>query len=164
VRKLLASVLLVAACHEGGEDTLRQVKAQYAALVQVRTPPQSRDFDALLRSLESIPQGSRARAEGDRLRQAIETARGGAIPRPLAVAAAPLPDLGVPQLQAQLESTRAECERLARQLGGKEGEARTLQLDLIDACRRRGDELFDQIEHSQHPVEAAHRADDGGPP
>lgn len=175
----LCAVALLCACHDAGNDTLARVKTQYAALLQVGTPAQSRDFDALLKELRAIPKSSRARGEADKLVRAIEAARGSTVERPLAVAATPLPDLGAPQVQAQLEATRAECERLAKELnsdvgespcgatnadGGSinqrrcasaEGEQRKQRLEVLDACRRRADELVASLEHD-HPADGGH--------
>lgn len=147
MRLLLVVVLALCACKDEGKDTLAKVKTQYAALIAVGTPAQSRDFDALLKDLDSIPSSSGARAEADKLKAAIVAARGPRAGRPLAVPARPLPDLGAPEVQAQLEATRAECERLAKELGTLDGDARKAKLELLDACRRRTDELIESLEH-----------------
>jgi hypothetical protein len=154
-RLALCAVTLLCACHDAGDDALAKVKTQYAALLQVGTPAQSRDFDALLKELDAIPKSSRARGEADKLKRAIEAARGSSIERPLAVAATPLPDLGAPRVQVQLEATRAECERLAKDVSGTEGEQRKQKLELLDACRRRADELVDALEHD-HAADGGH--------
>lgn len=147
-RALFCGVLLLCACDDAGKDTLAKVKTQYAALLQVGTPAESRDFDPLLKDLDSIPKSSAARGEADQLAKAIRSARGMKVERPLAVPAGPLPDLGAPEVQAKLEQTRAECERLAKELGGKEGDERKQKLELLDACRRRADELVASLEHA----------------
>lgn len=141
------ALLLLLACKDAGDDVLAQVKTQYTSLLQTGTPAQSRDFEKLLETLATIPKSSHARKEADQLKAAIETARGPKIERPLAVPATPLPDLGAPELQARLEATRGECERLAKDLSGAEGEARKQKLEVLDACRRRLDELIDSLEH-----------------
>src|SRR4051794_25631626 len=145
------ALLAFTACRDAGDTQLAKVKTQYVALLEVGTPAQSRDFEALLHELAEIPSGSHARPEADRLRQAIEAARGSVVQRPLAVAPAPLPELGAPELQARLESTRAECARLAQELSGKNGDDRKRQLEVLDACRRRADALVDSIEHVDAP-------------
>ena len=146
------ALLVLLACHDAGQDTLARVKGQYTALLQAGTPAQSRDFDALLKELDSIPKSSRARAGADELVRAIAAARGGVVERPLAVAS-PVPPVGPEAVQRELTQTRAECERLAKELSGVEGEARTGKLELLDACRRRADTLADALVHGH---------DDGG--
>jgi hypothetical protein len=74
--------------------------------------------------------------------------------RPLAVGAAPLPDLGSPELQRRLEETRRECEHLAQELGALSGDARKEKLIELDGCRRRSEGLAEQIAHDEG---------DGGP-
>ena len=61
---------------------------------------------------------------------------------------APLPDLGSPALQARLDATRVECARLATALSGLTGEPRAKQMEVIDACRRRLDDVVEQLEHA----------------
>ncbi len=149
---VLLVLLALCACHDEGRDTLAKVKGQYAALIQAGTPPRSRDYDALLKDLESIPKSSRARAEADQLVRAITNARGPALERPLAVA--PRPDVN-----AELAEARAECERLVKELAALDGDARKAKLELLDACRRRADTLNEALTHGSAPGEAA----DGGP-
>jgi len=140
---VLSLLFLVAACHDAGQDTLAKVKTQYGALVQAGTPPRSRDWDALLRELESIPKSSRARPEAEQLVRAITTARQGAVERPLAVA-------GRADIAAELNAARAECEQLAKDLAGLEGDARKAKLDVLSACRRRADAISNALAHGAH--------------
>ncbi|MBK7860827.1 MAG: hypothetical protein IPJ65_19940 [Archangiaceae bacterium] len=158
---LLLGLLSLAACRDAGDEVLARTKSTYAELLQVGTPAQSRDFDAVLKALDSIPSSSHARAEADKLKHAIEAARAQPAQRPLAVAPAPLPDLGAPALQAELENTRVECATLAQRLSGLTGDARAQAMEVLDACRRRADELVDSIEHGKHPEGAPV---DGGAP
>ncbi|MBL8957668.1 MAG: hypothetical protein JNK82_43235 [Myxococcaceae bacterium] len=142
-------LVLLACTDERGKETLAKVKGQYAALVQAGTPPRSRDYDALLKDLESIPPASNVRKEADVLIRAITHARGPALERPLAVA-------GRPDVNAELAEARAECERIAKELPGLGGEARKAKLEVLDACRRRADELSESLAHGPDPADAGH--------
>lgn len=157
MRRLAVTLtLLLLACHDAGQDTLKVAKGQYEALLTAGTPAQSLDFLKVKQTLDSIPSSSRAYDEARKLSKAIDAARGQPIGRPLAVVATPVPDLGAPELQRQLEAARAECERLAKDLSGAEGDERKHKLEVLDACRRRVDDLSDAIAHSE--------PDGGAPP
>jgi hypothetical protein len=115
MRKLWV-LLILAGCHDAGSDALAAARSQYAALTKAGTPVRSRDYDAVLKTLASIPDGSRAKGGALALEKTIEKARADA------------PPLGVGASPVTLEETRAECERLAASKDKQE---------LLDACRRR---------------------------
>jgi hypothetical protein len=149
LRKMLACLLALCACHDAADDALAHARSRYQELAQAGTPAQSHEFEAVLRELRTVPPSSHAGPEAAKLVRAIEAARTMAPRRPLAVGATPLPDLGAPELQRRLEGARIDCERLAQELGTLSGDTRQQKLVELDGCRRRVEALSEQIEHSE---------------
>jgi hypothetical protein len=122
------AVLLLCACHDPGSDTLAAARLQVEALQKAGTPVQSRDYDAVLKTLDAISDSSRAKGDAKALVKTITDAR------------AKVPEPAVPHAlshEEALTDLRAECDRLAEQQKSLQGEARARKQELLDACRRR---------------------------
>jgi len=134
------ALLVLPGCDEGPKQ-LAQAEAQYADLVGRGVSPRDPAWDAVIAAFEAIPKGSKARPEAERRLETLRTLRGKLPPRPLATPGATGP--GVDAVEAQ----RAECERLAKELGtAAEGQREEVSRALA-ACR----EKLVRLEAAAHP-------------
>ena len=121
--------ILLSACHDSGRDTLAMARGQYDALRKAGTPLQSHDYDAVMKSLNAIPDSSGAKSDAQELRRSIEAER------------AKLPPLAPAAPQDARAETKAECDRLRDELKSLAFDARTRKQEVLDACERRLAEL-----------------------
>lgn len=140
-------------CDEGPKQ-LARAEAQYSDLIQRGVPPRDPAWDAVIAAFEAIPKDSRARPEAERRLEALRALRRTLPPRPLATPGATGP--GTDALDAQ----RAECERLAKELGMAPEGRREEAGRALGACMKR----LVQMEASAHPPgEGGHEhGTDGG--
>ncbi|MBN1204946.1 MAG: hypothetical protein JXB05_08475 [Myxococcaceae bacterium] len=136
----LLGVLVFPGCDEGPKQ-LAQAEARYADLIQRGVPPRDPAWDGVIAAFEAIPKDSKARAEADRRLEALRALRGNLPPRPLATPGATGPGTDV------VDAQRAECERLAKELGlAQEARAQAVRRELA-ACR----EKLTRLEAASHP-------------
>lgn len=127
-------------CDKGPEQ-LAQAEAQYADLVGRGVAPRDPAWDSVIATFEAIPRDSKARPEAERRLQALKALRGNLPPRPLATPGATGP--GTDAVEAQ----RAECERLAKELGVAAQAQREEVLRALGGCR----EKLGRLEAAAHP-------------
>lgn len=151
-------LLVLPGCDEGPKQ-LAKAEAQYADLIERGVPPRDPAWDAVIASFEAIPKGSKARPEAELRLEALRTLRGTLPPQPLATPGATGP--GTDALDAQ----RAECARLAKELGGAPEGRREEASRALGECHAK----LVRMEASAHPPgeeghEHGHGPEkDGGP-
>jgi hypothetical protein len=137
---VLVGLLVFPGCDEGPQQ-LARAEARSAALIERGVPPRDAAWDEVIAAYEAIPRDSKARAQAEQRLETLRALRGNLPPRPLATPGATGP--GTDAVDAQ----RAECERLAKELGqAKEERARTVRQELA-ACR----EKLTRLEAASHP-------------
>ncbi|WP_224244673.1 hypothetical protein [Hyalangium gracile] len=134
-------VLLVLPGCDKGPEQLARAEARYADLIQRGVSPKDPAWDEVIAAFEAVPRDSKARAEAERRILAVEALRGPLPPRPLATPGAMGP--GTDAVVAQ----RAECERLAREMGRATEERREQVRQALNACR----EKLVRLEATSHP-------------
>jgi hypothetical protein len=146
-------LLVLPGCDEGPKQ-LARAEAQYSELIQRGVPPRDPAWDAVIAAFEAIPKDSRARPEAERRLEVLRTLRGTLPPRPLATPGATGP--GTDELEAQ----RAECEKLAKELGVAAEGKREQVGRALGVCRER----LARMEAAAHPPgEGGHEhGTDGG--
>jgi hypothetical protein len=136
---------LAAACsRDAGLESYERARAQADALVVAGRPATDPSYDEVLRLLESIPAGSRARARADGLRDRILAARRPA-PRPLATGPTSAGD------DPALAAKEAQCAALARALGLADAGQREEVAKRLAECRREADRYREARHHSAQP-------------
>jgi hypothetical protein len=109
--------------------------------------PKDPAWDSVIAAFEAIPKNSKARPEAERRLETLRALRGNLPPRPLATPGATGP--GTDEVEAQ----RAECARLAKELGTATEAQREEVSRALVACR----EKLVRLEASAHPPgEGAH--------
>jgi hypothetical protein len=136
----VVGLLVLPGCDEGPKQ-LARAEAQYSDLIQRGVPPRDPAWDAVIAAFEAIPKDSKARPEAERRMEVLRTLRGTLPPRPLATPGAAGP--GTDALEAQ----RAECERLAKELGVAAEGKREEVGRALGVCRER----LARMEASAHP-------------
>jgi hypothetical protein len=136
----MLGLLVLPGCDKG-PDQLAKAEAKYSDLIQRGVPPTDPAWDEVVDALHSIPKDSKARPEAERRLAAVEALRGRLPPRPLATPGAMGP--GTDAVVAQ----RAECAKLAMELGRTTEERREHIRQALDACR----EKLVRLEASAHP-------------
>lgn len=144
-RRLAAGVwvlglLLLPGCDEGPKQ-LAQAEAKYADLVGRGVAPRDPAWDSVIAAFEAIPKDSKARPEAERRLEALRALRGTLPPRPLAT-----PGVTGPGADA-VEAQRAECEKLAKELGTASEAQREQVRQALTACR----EKLVRLEATAHP-------------
>lgn len=136
----LLGLLVLPGCDKGPEQ-LAKAEAKYSDLIQRGVPATDPAWNEVIDVLRSVPKDSKARPEAERRLAAVGALRGGLPPRPLATPGAVGP--GTDAVVAQ----RAECAKLAMDLG-RAMEARREQVrQQLDACR----EKLVRLEAAAHP-------------
>jgi hypothetical protein len=148
----LLGLLGLAGCDEGPKQ-LAKAEAQYTDLVQRGVSPTDPAWDGVMAAFEAIPKDSKARAEAEQRLAAVRALRGTLPPRPLATPGAMGP--GVEAAVAQ----RAECERLAKELGMAKEERREMVRQALAACR----EKLVRLEAAAHPPGEGGDGHEGSP-
>ncbi|WP_224361559.1 hypothetical protein [Hyalangium versicolor] len=146
----LLGLLVFPGCDKGPEQ-LAKAEARYSDLIQRGVPPTDPAWDEVIAAFEAIPRDSKAWAEADRRLAAVRGLRSPLPPRPLATPG----EIG--EGREEVVTQRAECEKLARELG-RATEARREQVrKSLDACR----EKLVRLEATSHP--AGEGGDEHGP-
>ncbi len=143
----VAGSLALSACKkDSGPEHLATARAKYQALILEQRPAEDRGFDEVLSELAQVPADSKAQPEAERLRRAIDSARGPRAPRPLATEER--------REDPELAKKQVECAEIARALGQTApSPARDAKKAELEKCRV---ELEKQLS-SSHPGE-----EDGG--
>jgi hypothetical protein len=136
----MLGLLVLPGCDKGPEQ-LSKAEAQYADLINRGVPPRDPAWDAVIAALEAIPKDSKARPAAERQLAAIQTLRGKLPLRPLATPGATGP--GADAVEAQ----RAECEKLAKELGTAVEARREEVSKALGECR----EKLVRLEAAAHP-------------
>jgi hypothetical protein len=136
----LLGLLVLPGCDEGPKQ-LAQAEAQYTSLVERGVAPKDPAWDAVIAAFEAIPKGSKARPEAERRLETLRALRGNLPPRPLAT-----PGVTGPGADA-VEAQRAQCERLAKELGAAAEGQREEVRRALTACR----EQLVRLEAAAHP-------------
>jgi len=133
-------LLVLPGCDDGPKQ-LAQAEARYTDLVSRGVSPKDPAWDSVIAAFEAIPKDSKARPEAERRLGTLRALRGNLPPRPLATPGATGP--GTDAVEAQ----RAECARLAKELGtAAEAQREEVNRALV-ACR----EKLVRLEASAHP-------------
>ncbi|HYH96868.1 hypothetical protein [Hyalangium sp.] len=137
----LLGLLVLPGCDDGPKQ-LEKAKARYVELVDRGVPPRDPAWDEVITALEAIPKDSKAWPEAEQRLEALRTLKGRKLPsRPLAT-----PGVTGPGADA-VEAQRAECERLAKELGTAAEERREEVSRALGACR----EKLVRLEAAAHP-------------
>ncbi len=139
-RLVLAVLVSLTSCRDGGELHFDEAKRQHAQLVSRGTHPASPAFDPVLEELARVPVSSRRFADAQRLREAIEAVRQ-PVRRPLAVA-----HKDDSTLPLEVAAEARACQRLAERIG-RDGGMTPSALEALDACQRRVDALDEAAAH-----------------
>jgi hypothetical protein len=146
------ALLVLSGCDKGPEQ-LARAEAQYTDLVQRGVPPRDPAWDSVIAAFEAIPKDSKARPQAELRLATLRTLRGNLPPRPLATPGATGP--GADAVEAQ----RAECEKLAKELGLATQDTRERARQALQACR----ETLVRLEATTHPP-GEEGGEEGGEP
>lgn len=142
----LTSAALLLGCRDAGLEKYREARARYEALVEQRRPPADPAYDEVLRLLDEVPANSNVREKADALRESLLHSRRPIAPLPLATRRE-----STEGEDAREAALRAECARLAEQLGKTPQDARAAVEKQLAGCRAALGKLEEERHHQAQP-------------
>lgn len=142
----LSAAVLLLGCRDAGLEKYREARSRYEALVQQGNQPADPAFDEVLRLLDEVPASSNVREKADALRESLLHSRRPIAPLPLATRRE-----SVEGDDPRGTALRAECARLAEQLGQTPQDARAGVERQLARCKAALDKLEEERHHQAEP-------------